>query len=157
MRFKGIKWWKEKRQREDRLRELYRKRLTLFGVWHDMLCPVKKMIIITGSELQEVSEKVATAIAPLYELSSFDKRDAYYPGEVKRLHSLTSGPFVEMNQQEEDNVMKVIATISYTQNELMPGVTEEAFYAAVDAFDKAAEEHTQYCKECSAFGMKDVF
>lgn len=156
MKFRGIKWWKEKHQREEQLCVLFHKHLDLFAVWHNILYPVKKMITITGNKPDEVSKKAAAAMARLYELRSFDKCDAHYPGEVKRLYSLKGVPVMEMNQYEEENVIKIIATISYAQYALKPGFTEEAFYAAAEAGDKATEEYVRYRNECLDFGMKDI-
>lgn len=153
MRFRGLKWWKEKRQRDEHLAKLYVKRVKLFEVWHNMLYPVKKTITITGSDPNEVSAKATAAMSKLYELRSFDQRDTRYSGEVKRLHSLEREPVLEINQFEKENVVEVVATISYAQYMLRPGFTEEAFYAAVEAFDHAKEEQERYRKECAVLGM----
>lgn len=155
MKFLSKKWRQEKRQREEQIYTLFDKHLRLFMVWKDMLYLIKKMITITGSEPDEVSEKATAAMAKLYELFSYDKQDALYPGHVKRLHSLEKAPVMEINQHEEGNATKVIATITYEQYMLKPGFTEEEFYAALEASDKATEEYERYRKECLAFGMND--
>lgn len=156
MRYISIKWWKEKKQREKKIRELMSEDLDLSGVWHNMLYPVKKIITITGTDAGEVSQKASAALAQIYELRSFDNHDTSYPGRVKRLHSLEGEPVMEMNQAEEGNTVKVIATIAYTQYELKPGFTEEEFYTAAEASDKSEREFFRYNKECFEFGMEDV-
>ena len=149
----NIKWWKEKKKREEKRRKLLVKELELGAIWHDMLYPVKKMITITGTDAAEVSQKASAALAQLSEFKSFDNQDTPYPGQIKRLHSIKDDPVMEMNQNEEGNTVKITATITYTQYELKPGFTEEEFYAAAEAGDKAEEEYLQHEKECYEFGM----
>ena len=152
---KSIKWRSRKLQREEQTKILRQKDLELFSAWYNMIYPVNKVITINGSDPDEVSKKADTEMAKLYKLRSFDKIDAFFPGCVKRLHSLKDAPVMEINQIVEGDVTKVTATISYAQYALKPGFTEEAFYAAVKASDQATEEYLQYRRESVKLGMDD--
>ena len=121
-----------------------------------MLYSVNKVITITGHDPEEVSQKANAEMAQISAFRSFDKPDAPYPGYVKRLHSLVSSPEIETKQTQEDGLVKIITTISYAQYVLKPGFTEEEFYAAAEASDKATEEFLRYEQECVEFGMKDL-
>lgn len=118
MKYISKKWWEEKRQREEKDRDLLIRDLHLSAAWRNMLYPVKKVITITGEDASEVSQKASAALAQLYELKSFDNRNTTYPGRVKRLHSLKGEPAMEMNQVEEGNMVKIIEAWIYRRRVL---------------------------------------
>lgn len=155
MRFRGFKWWREKKLRKRKLDVLRRASNDRLEAWFDMLFPVHKKITITGCDSDEVFRKASVESARLNELHSIGRCIVDHSIETaKALHSLSGLPVLEKNCFEEDGVVKVVATISYVQYELKAGLTEEAFYATVEASDKANKEFETYASECMHFGME---
>ena len=152
MFFKRVKKHKECRERKDKLRDLSREAVRLFGEWRVMLHVVNKVVTIIGETEEEVVRKAAAEMEPLY-VSLFSERKDVPSGAAKRLGCLAGKPELKVNKTDDGGNVRTVATITYAQYILEPGFSEEEYRLAVDAYDKAEAEYQKFRKECWALGM----